>query len=154
MPSVKPQQSFCQILHSYSKQRHCSFSMELLFISFFPWTERCLSSIFPGSGTVSAETSNKIILKQYHGKLQVKPFQCDSFKSNDKTQTFLQEKNCWILSSLPMFTEHGVSGLLMEPHANILTSVVGITPISPQIWLVWRVKSCRALNFFRCTEYV
>lgn len=51
-----------------------------------------MSSIFLGSGTVLAETSNKIILKQYHGKLQVKPFQCDSFKSNDKTETFLQEK--------------------------------------------------------------
>lgn len=41
---------------------------------------------------------------------------------------------------------------VQEPHANILTFVVGITPISPQIWLVWRVKSSRALNFFRCTD--
>lgn len=93
VPSVRPQQSFGQILHSYSKQRHYSFSMELLFISFFTWTKRCLSSIFLGSGTVLAETSNKIIPKQYHGKLQVKPFQCDSFKSNDKIETFFQEKN-------------------------------------------------------------
>lgn len=82
---------------------------------FFTWTKRCLSSISLGSGTVSAETSNKIILKQYHGKLQVKPFQCDSFKSNDKTETFLQEKNCWILSSLPVFTELGSVGCSGSP---------------------------------------
>lgn len=92
MPSVRPRQSFCQILHSYSKQRRYSFSMELLFISFFTWTKRCLSSIFLGSGTVLAETSNKVILKQYHGKLQVEPFQCDSFKSNDKTEAFFKNK--------------------------------------------------------------
>lgn len=92
VPSVRPQQSFCQILHFYSKQRHYSFSMELLFISFFTWTKRCLCSILLGSGSVLAETSNKIILKQYHGKLQVKPFQSDSFQSNDKTEAFLKKK--------------------------------------------------------------
>lgn len=29
----------------------------------------------------------------HHGKFQVEPFQCDSFKSDGKAEAFLQEKN-------------------------------------------------------------
>lgn len=95
---LKAGQSFCQILHSYSKQRHYSFSMELLFLFgvFFllDKKKKCHFSLFCGSRTVLAETSKKIILKQmlYHEKLQVEPHQCDSFKSSDKIEAFLQEK--------------------------------------------------------------
>lgn len=62
--------------------------------------------LFLRSGTVLAETSKKNILKQmpYNGKLQVEPFQCDSFKSNGKAEAFLQGKKKMLNAIYIVFT--------------------------------------------------
>lgn len=61
-------------------------------VYFFTWTEIRIFSLLLTSQIFLAETSKQIVLKQmlYHGKLQVEPLQCDSFKSDGKA--FLQEK--------------------------------------------------------------